>query len=215
MERVADILSAGIGIVAKIMVRRKNAGGKLVAAWIFRAIDGVVAYYIFIKATLQGIATIVDRAEETVLAERVVWLIKTGIGVFVAAIYRAIDLVVASHMQGILTVLGYIAGLGAITPQAVVAQGVVRNMVTRICFLITGVVRADHIIVAVDWNSGEASEREVANLEAVAEEIVEKTEGIVGLVGAWLGVLVARIVRTVHSVAAVGGRSRHAAQIDA
>jgi len=214
MLGVAHVLRAFIPVIAKAVVRIVDAHVVFFIAEIIRALDGIVAIHLVIDAPLNRVAPLVCRAEKVINAERIVRLVHTGIELFIAAILRAVDAVIAVRRRFRPAPALRIAEFRAIAENAIVAERVVGLVHTSIYILIAGILRAVDAVIAIGGCPGNAAEDNVAYLRAVAEKTVI-AERVVGLAHASIEVFVAAVLRAVHAVVAIGRFTRTADKVDA
>jgi hypothetical protein len=91
---------------------------------------------------------------------------------FIAAVNCAAHTIITGICAGTTATVPRITDLGAIAPEPVVTDSVIRSVVTGVCILIATVHRARDSITAVLSRPGQATLLRIAGLGAIAPEPV-------------------------------------------
>jgi hypothetical protein len=93
------------------------------------------------------------------------------VGLLVAEVYGALDVVIAVGRRAGLTALDWITGLSAIAPQSVVALAVISTVLAPVGLLIAEVYGTLDAITAVGWRAGQ-TDQTIGGLYTIAPQTI-------------------------------------------
>ncbi|MBK7386414.1 MAG: hypothetical protein IPI63_06650 [Methanothrix sp.] len=122
----------------------------LLVAEVYGTIDAITAVGRRAGLTaLDWITGLSAIAPQSVVALAVIRTVLAFVGLLIAEVYGALDVVIAVGRRAGLTALDWIAGLSAIAPQSVVALAVIRTVLALVGLLIAEVYGALDVVIAV------------------------------------------------------------------
>ncbi|MFQ5410121.1 MAG: hypothetical protein ACE5FI_17060, partial [Anaerolineales bacterium] len=198
-DAVAEQAVVAQGIVGDVIT---SVGG--LVAGIGGTRDGIVAVGRYAsRATDSCLARFHAVTEQTIIALGVIGNVIAGVGGLVAGIGRTRDGVVAIRRRAIYATDPDLTAFRPVAEQAVVAQGIVGDVITGIGGFVAGVCRACDGVVTIRRGTIHAADADLTAFRPVAEQTIV-TQRIVGGVVAGIGGFVAGIRRTCDGVVAVG-----------